>query len=128
MSPAVPETVKAAITLFNEGEFFECHEELEDQWGLGTPQERSAAMGILKAAVALHHFVRGNRAGLIGHMEDAVAYLREGRHAWLPELDLSPLLEECESILSCAHFYRDDAELARKVSLPRIPEPWHAAP
>ncbi|HWG89261.1 MAG TPA: DUF309 domain-containing protein [Candidatus Thermoplasmatota archaeon] len=120
----MPETVKSAVALFNEGEFFECHEVLEDQWGLGTPAERAAAMGILKAAVALHHHERGNRAGLIGHMTDAVRYLQEGKGAWLPELDLAPLLEECEGILSCAHFYKDDAELRRKVELPRIPEPW----
>lgn len=124
--PPVPELVKSAIALFNEGEFFECHEALEDQWGLGTPQERAAAMGILKAAVGLHHFVRGNRAGLVGHMTNAVAFLQEGRHAWAPELDLTAFAEECESILSCAHFYRDDDELRRKVTLPRIPEPWLA--
>lgn len=51
------------ITLFNTGEFFECHDVLEDFWGELTCPEKPMFQGLIQAAVALYHFEEGNLGG-----------------------------------------------------------------
>ena len=49
--------------LFNERRFFECHEVWERLW-METGGERADLLkGLLQAAIALHHFRRGNLVG-----------------------------------------------------------------
>ena len=44
------------IRLFNAGEFFACHDVLEDFWGEQTCAEKPFFQGLIQAAVALFHF------------------------------------------------------------------------
>lgn len=53
----------AGIRLFNEREFFACHDELEEVWGETLGAEREFYQGLIHAAVALHHFEEGNLGG-----------------------------------------------------------------
>ena len=51
------------IALFNSAQFFEAHEVLEDVWREAPEPERKFLQGLIQAAVALHHYSRGNRVG-----------------------------------------------------------------
>lgn len=54
---------RRGIELFNEAEFFEAHEVLEDVWRASSGEEKRFLQGLIQVAVALHHFSTGNRVG-----------------------------------------------------------------
>ena len=56
---------KAALglQLFNEGKYFEAHEELEDAWNREPGEIRDLYRGILQVAVTYLHITRGNYIG-----------------------------------------------------------------
>jgi predicted metal-dependent hydrolase len=62
-----PLSAKASkgLQLFNEGEYFECHEELEDAWNEDQGPGRDLYRGILQVAVAYLQIERGNYRGAI---------------------------------------------------------------
>lgn len=49
--------------LFNEGDFFEAHEVLEDLWATEVPPLRAYYKGLIMVAVAVCHWQRGNHGG-----------------------------------------------------------------
>jgi hypothetical protein len=53
------------LELFNEGEYFECHEELEDAWNEDSGPGRDLYRGILQVGVAYLQIERGNYRGAI---------------------------------------------------------------
>ena len=53
------------LQLFNEGEYFECHEELEDAWNEDSGPGRDLYRGILQVGVAYLQIERGNYRGAI---------------------------------------------------------------
>ena len=53
----------AGIAHFNAGEFFEAHEVWEELWMECASAERRFVQALIQAAVAMHHFRRGNAAG-----------------------------------------------------------------
>ncbi len=55
--------IQDGIQLFNEREFFACHDVLEDYWSELTGREKSFFQGLIQAAVALFHFEEGNLGG-----------------------------------------------------------------
>jgi predicted metal-dependent hydrolase len=57
------EQFRAGVELFNQGEFFEAHESLEDVWRAAPASEKKFLQGLIQVAVALHHFGNGNLAG-----------------------------------------------------------------
>lgn len=56
---------RAGILLFNEGKYFEAHEELEAAWKEERGKIRELYQGILQAAVTYLHITRGNYAGAL---------------------------------------------------------------
>ena len=56
---------RAGIQLFNEGRYFDAHEELEAAWREEKGKIRELYQGILEAAVTYLHIMRGNYAGAI---------------------------------------------------------------
>ena len=48
------------IRQFNAGEWFECHETVEDLWIGEEGELRNFYQGIIQVAVALHHWRNGN--------------------------------------------------------------------
>jgi len=65
-----------AVTEFNSGAYFACHETLEELW-LGTPEpERRLYQGILQVAAGLLHLERGNRSGALTLLSRGSALLR----------------------------------------------------
>ena len=57
---AYPEKYVEGIRLFNEEEFFECHEVLEELWQETLGREKKFYQGLIQAAVALFHFGNEN--------------------------------------------------------------------
>ncbi len=53
------------MVLFNEGRYFEAHEELEAAWNAEKGRVRELYQGILEAAVTYLHITRGNYAGAV---------------------------------------------------------------
>ena len=65
-----------AIQLFNEREFFACHDLLEELWSESLGAERDFLQGLIHAAVALFHFTEGNLTGARKMHDSALRYLQ----------------------------------------------------
>jgi predicted metal-dependent hydrolase len=102
-----------SIELFNRGEFFECHEELELIWTPERGARRVFLQALIHFAVAFHHDGRGNPVG-------ASRQLRKGLRK------LAGFLPECEGI-DTKRLHRDGLAAVEKTeageklaSYPRI--------
>lgn len=51
------------IRLFNAGEYFMCHETLEEHWIEAPQEERDFYQALIHLAVGFHHYVRDNQKG-----------------------------------------------------------------
>lgn len=65
----------AGVVLFNEREFFDAHEVLEDLWNECCQADRRFYQAVLQAAVALYHFGNGNLRGAVKLFKSAKAYM-----------------------------------------------------
>jgi hypothetical protein len=63
------------VALFNEGEYFACHEVWEELWMRSAGDERTALQGLIQAAAALLHARQGNRRGALSVYGKAVTNL-----------------------------------------------------
>ena len=112
------EAVRAGILHFNAGRYFDAHEAWEEHWGLGDPAERKLLLGLIKAAVALHHLNARNAAGFLWQAQEAIKHLKANADVW-PELRLAELAEEMESLVAQLRFHGENASF----ELPRLPDP-----
>ncbi|HEY9789665.1 MAG TPA: DUF309 domain-containing protein [Candidatus Obscuribacterales bacterium] len=90
---------RRGIDLFNKGEFFECHEVLEELWKNQPEPERQFTQGLIQVAVALHHLRAGNRTGARKLLTRGIARLRKfpADHGCI---DTARLIRETEHILT----------------------------
>ena len=79
------ERVERGIRLFNNREFFECHEVLEEEWTPERGARRLFLQSLIHMAVGLYHAERGNPTG-------AIRQLRKGLRK------LAGYLPSCEGI------------------------------
>ncbi|HUQ70869.1 MAG TPA: DUF309 domain-containing protein [Planctomycetaceae bacterium] len=63
MSEDIADRYLEGIRLFNEEEFFECHDVLEEIWSDCQGEEKSFLQGLIQASVALFHFGNENYGG-----------------------------------------------------------------
>ena len=80
------------IELFNRGQFFDCHEALEEVWLESSGEQKKFLQGLIQVAVALHHLRNGNRVGAARLLEAGIEKLSES----VPEresVDVAALLE-----------------------------------
>jgi predicted metal-dependent hydrolase len=68
---------RAGFTLFNQGRYFEAHEELEMAWKEERGNVRRLYQGILEAGVTYLHIHRGNYAGALKVYGRSMRWLRE---------------------------------------------------
>lgn len=88
---------------FNRGEWFDCHETLEDLW-VGTEGEiRCFYQGLLQISVALHHWQNGNFGGALSLLAGGSDYLRR----------VPPVCQRIEVGTMIVEAERCRAELAR---------------
>lgn len=59
----LPELYLEGIRLFNNEDFFECHEAWEELWAESLGDEKKFLQGMIQAAVALFHFGNENYGG-----------------------------------------------------------------
>src|SRR5215204_3681376 len=67
-----PAGLLEGIRLFNEGEFYECHEAIEHEWHAETRSIRRLYQGILQIGVGLLHAQRGNHTGALLLLSDGI--------------------------------------------------------
>jgi predicted metal-dependent hydrolase len=65
-----------AIMLFNDQEFYTCHDVLEDIWNDAPMHDRDFYKGILQIAVGFYHLQRGNLRGAMALIGSGIANLR----------------------------------------------------
>jgi predicted metal-dependent hydrolase len=63
--------LERGVELIRAGEYFEAHEELEDEWRVAPDPERDFLQGLVHVAVAWYHAGRGNRPGCERQLEKA---------------------------------------------------------
>ncbi|HEY6838899.1 MAG TPA: DUF309 domain-containing protein [Geobacteraceae bacterium] len=69
------EDLLQGIATFNAGEWFECHEILEELWVGESGEARDLYQGVLQVAVALHHWREGNYRGAMHLLASGVKLL-----------------------------------------------------
>lgn len=77
--------LSAAQKLFDAGEFFACHEFLEEVWKRSAGAERAFLQGLIQAAAAYHKLGQGGRPGyeyLLGRARLNLAKAPPERRAW----------------------------------------------
>jgi uncharacterized protein len=101
-SETPPEGLLAGARLFNDGRFYECHEELEDIWKAERDPIRYLYQGILQIGVGFHHLRNRNFRG-------ATLLLRDGidkTSRYLPHcmgIDTARLCVEAQGCLDSVH-------------------------
>lgn len=65
-SGPAPDELRAGIAMYNRGEYYECHEVLEDAWRAEEDDVRYLYQGILQIGVAFHHLRNDNWRGAVG--------------------------------------------------------------
>lgn len=81
----LPALARQGIDLFNQGEFYKCHDDLEEAWRADDTPGRDLYQGILQVGISLYQVKRGNYRG-------AVKMLLRARQ-WL-----EPLPDVCRSV------------------------------
>lgn len=73
---APPPLLLKAIEEFNRGQFFECHETLEELWKEERRPVRDLYQGVLQIGVGFYHLRRGNYRGAVLSLGRGVDRLR----------------------------------------------------
>ena len=101
------ELLRESVRLFNEAEYLEAHETLEELWEAGFGESADFYKGLLQASIALHHFRRGNLDGArklySGHRKLLGAYMPTHNG-----IDVSGFLGEMQRALSAMMRARED--------------------
>ncbi|MGC8785710.1 MAG: DUF309 domain-containing protein [Armatimonadota bacterium] len=88
-----------ALALLHRGEYFECHEVLEDLWRQEQTSLRLFYQGILQVAVGCYHLtVRHNRRGGVNKLREGLEKLRQFP-AVMGLLDVEDLREQVQALL-----------------------------
>jgi uncharacterized protein len=87
--------LERGLELIRAGEYFEAHEELEDEWRDAPAPERDFLQGLVHVAVAWLHASRGNRPGCERQLAKAARRLQpyRPRHRGV---DVDLVLEDIE--------------------------------
>ena len=94
----VPDLVLKGIDEFNKGEFYECHEYLEEAWMQEPRRIRFLYQGILQVGVGFYHQQNGNWRGATGLLRNGIARLKEFEPDTLG-IDVARLVRQCELCL-----------------------------
>ncbi len=92
------ELIQRGIEEFNKGEFYECHEYLEEAWMQEPGRVRFLYQGILQVGVGFYHLQNGNWRGATGLLRNGTARLKEFEPVTLG-IDVAQLVRECERCL-----------------------------
>jgi sugar phosphate isomerase/epimerase/predicted metal-dependent hydrolase len=93
-----PAGLLEGIRLFNESEFYACHEAIEHEWHAETRPIRRLYQGILQIGVGFLHALRGNHAGSLLLLADGIEKTAEFAPACLG-IDTGRLAAESQAAL-----------------------------
>lgn len=93
-----PALLRRGVAQFNRGEYWDCHETLEELWRGEPDAVRYLYQGILLAAVGLLHRQRGNRRGATSKLRAGLARLEPYSPACMG-LDIAALRAALSHIL-----------------------------
>lgn len=96
MSEGYPPQYLEAIRLFNEEDFFECHDLLEEIWSESNGGEKGFYQGLIQAAISLFHFGNDNFGGARKLYDSSRKYLLPYLPAYMG-IDLSRFLNDHQS-------------------------------
>jgi predicted metal-dependent hydrolase len=115
----------AGLRLFNEEEFFDSHDVLEELWQETAGPEKKFYQGLIQLAISLFHFGNGNLGGAKKLYESSRKYLEAYRPNYLG-LDVDKLLADHAAcfaeLLSSADAYPSHIEL-RDDLIPKVEIP-----
>jgi len=94
----LPDLVLQGIEEFNRGEFYECHEYLEEAWMQESGRIRYLYQGILQVGVGFYHLQNSNWRGATGLLRNGTVRLEEFEPVTLG-LDVAKLVRESERCL-----------------------------
>jgi predicted metal-dependent hydrolase len=95
---ALPDLALKGIEEFNRGEFYECHEYLEEAWMQEPGRVRFLYQGILQVGVGFYHLQNGNWRGATGLLRNGTVRLKEFEPVTLG-VDVAKLVRESERCL-----------------------------
>ena len=103
---------------FNEGEYYECHDLLEEIWM--TDRQNKFLQGLLQVAVAIYHFENGNIYGSRRLFQSAHQYLQPYRPVFW-DLNLEPVIEYIDQSLAILPDEKTiSIEQVKQMDFPRI--------
>ena len=94
----LPDLALKGIEEFNRGEFYECHEYLEEAWMQESRRVRFLYQGILQVGVGFYHLQNGNWRGATGLLRNGSVRLREFEPETLG-IDVARFVRESERCL-----------------------------
>ncbi len=85
------------IREFNRGDWYDCHETVEELWIGAEGEVRNFYQGIIQIAVALHHWRNGNFGGAVSLLNGGAGYLRRmaDRCQWV---DVAGLVADADTV------------------------------
>jgi uncharacterized protein len=94
----LPDLALKGIEEFNRGEFYECHEYLEEAWMQEPRRVRFLYQGILQVGVGFYHLQNGNWRGATGLLRNGTQRLKEFEPDTLG-IDVARLIRESKQCL-----------------------------
>lgn len=94
-----PADLLMGIAQFNAGEFWACHETLEDLWRPEPDHVRYLYQGILQIGVGFYHLRRGNWRGAVNKLRSGIGYLAPSAPVCLG-VDVARLRAEAGAVLA----------------------------
>ena len=94
-----PAGLLTGIAQFNAGEYWECHETLEELWRPEPDHIRYLYQGILQIGVGFYHLRRGNWRGAVNKLRSGNGYLAPSTPTCLG-IDVARLRDEAGAILA----------------------------
>ncbi|MEW5744944.1 MAG: DUF309 domain-containing protein [Nitrospirota bacterium] len=89
-------TIGRGIELFNNGDYFEAHEEWEEEWlNSADPERKRFIQGMIMIAAALHHYKRKELRGTERLLERGLGLLK-GSETAAVDLDKQGLIHDAE--------------------------------
>jgi predicted metal-dependent hydrolase len=98
MSGELPTALDQGINVFNEGKYFDAHEEWEKAWRvMAESDEKTFFQGLIMVSGSFLHYVRRECAGALKLLEKGIVMLKAGvgRH---PDISVAEFVGKLEEI------------------------------
>lgn len=96
---SLPETFWQGVQEFNQGEYYACHDTLEELWMEATEPNKSFYQGILQLSVSLYHLHNENLRGAAILLGESIKRLENYEPSY-EGIDVDSLLADSAEMLS----------------------------